>query len=510
MLVTAGLEQAQHPAACAEPAETGSGRILLGIFEALNLAGIPYCVLHGYDDFPDQIKSDVDCIIDRSVTSQQLSALFHQNENLIGAEVVRSRGRFFVFWSDHADGTRSFLSLDLSADCEVDGVAYQTGAEVLLTRRRFGRFWIPAADHEFGCYLVRTIAKGRIEDVRTAKLNSLYHQDPAGCEQQILRYWTPRQSEQILLAARTADWTAVQRCLPALQAELRRRAVRRRPGRFAANRLQGLSARMSRVCRPDGVSVALLGPDGAGKSSVIEALGPKLAAVLPRSTCYGFTPALIHHLRHGDYRPNVEPHALSPRSYTASVLRALLYWLPYYTLGYSVRIRDLARSMLVLNDRHFVDALVDSKRYRYGGPMWLLRLIWRVIPKPHLIVLLDAPAEVLQARKQEVSFEETARQRDAYLALVRGLGNGHAVDATQSREDVADEVSEIVLRHMAARNIRRLGLRTNAPRSDGPIPPERSRPDALTMPGANPVDLIFGAGSLPRSLAAEAVPYHRD
>jgi len=102
------------------------------------------------------------------------------------------------------------------------------------------------------------------------------------------------------------------------------------------------------------------------------------------------------------------------------VVRAA-YWFVYYTFGYVRLHLALARSTLVLNDRHFVDILVDRKRYRYGGPLWLLHLIWRVIPVPNLIIVLNAPPQVLQVRKQEVSFEETARQCNAYLSLAGTL-----------------------------------------------------------------------------------------
>jgi hypothetical protein len=51
----------------------------------------------------------------------------------------------------------------------------------------------------------------------------------------------------------------------------------------------------------------------------------------------------------------------------------------------------------------------------------------------------DAPAEVLQARKQEVSFEETERQRLAYLQQVESLGNGYVVRADQALEHVLTE-----------------------------------------------------------------------
>ena len=111
----------------------------------------------------------------------------------------------------------------------------------------------------------------------------------------------------------------------------------------------------------------------------------------------------------------------------------------------------LARAALVMYDRHFVDILVDTRRYRYGGPDWALQWVWHLMPKPNLVILLDAPAEILQQRKQEVPLAVTARQRDAYLALVRNIPNGHVVDAGQSREAVTDQVARVVLRYLAAR-----------------------------------------------------------
>jgi thymidylate kinase len=132
--------------------------------------------------------------------------------------------------------------------------------------------------------------------------------------------------------------------------------------------------------------------------------------------------------------------------------------LAYYNISYLTLRPALARSTLVLNDRHFLDIFVDRKRYRYGGPLWLLKLIWRAIPKPDIVVILDAAPEVLQARKQEVSFEETARQCQAYRLLAPTLNNCHLVDATQSLERVVDEVGDVILQHLAMRVARRFGI----------------------------------------------------
>jgi thymidylate kinase len=145
-----------------------------------------------------------------------------------------------------------------------------------------------------------------------------------------------------------------------------------------------------------------------------------------------------------------------------SALRAT-YWFLYSTVGYARVHLALARSSLVLYDRHLVDILVDPKRYRYAGPMWPMRLMWRIIPKPDLVILLDAPAEIIQARKQEVPFAETVRQRDEYLELVQGLGNGRVIDASRSFDEVTNRATEIIVTFLSARTARRLRLDKEEP-----------------------------------------------
>jgi thymidylate kinase len=74
----------------------------------------------------------------------------------------------------------------------------------------------------------------------------------------------------------------------------------------------------------------------------------------------------------------------------------------------------------------------------------MARLVGKLMPQPKLWVLLDAPAEVLQARKQEVSLEESARQRQAYLAFVCQQREYAIVDASQPLDRVIADVERAV------------------------------------------------------------------
>jgi thymidylate kinase len=113
----------------------------------------------------------------------------------------------------------------------------------------------------------------------------------------------------------------------------------------------------------------------------------------------------------------------------------------------------------VLIDRYYYDFFVDQRRYRLAVPPSLVRLGYFFLMKPDLVLLLDAPTEVLQSRKQEVAPAETERQRLAYRELVRGLSNGRVLDATQPPEKVGADIKRAILDFMAQRASKRWGAR---------------------------------------------------
>lgn len=106
--------------------------------------------------------------------------------------MVRCQGRYIVLAGKSASGSPCFVTLDLSVDCEVNDLPLQDGQVVLSNRRRHRQFWVPAPDVEFGAYLARTIAKGRVDGVCGLRLISLYHQDPAAATSRLRDCGTPK------------------------------------------------------------------------------------------------------------------------------------------------------------------------------------------------------------------------------------------------------------------------------------------------------------------------------
>lgn len=188
------------------------------------------------------------------------------------------------------------------------------------------------------------------------------------------------------------------------------------------------------------LKIVILGPDGAGKSSVIQGLISGLTQGERIVKVRHLKPRLVN-LRPGEVVTIVtDPHGKAPRSALVSIAKVFVWLVEEWCANL---FQDQKETVLIC-DRYYHDLLVDPKRYRYGGPRWVANLVGMLMPQPDLWVLLDAPAEVLQARKQEVPLEETSRQRNAYLSFVRDQKDSVTVDATQSLDKVVSDVEQSI------------------------------------------------------------------
>ncbi len=105
------------------------------------------------------------------------------------------------------------------------------------------------------------------------------------------------------------------------------------------------------------------------------------------------------------------------------------------------------RGHVVLLDRHPIDAVAVRPRRTLWGARLERLLVTRLTPAPDALIVLDAPGEVLFARKGEHSPEAL----DAWRAGYRRLPGAVLVDATMSPDEVVDEVSRHVWRQLAVR-----------------------------------------------------------
>ncbi len=218
-------------------------------------------------------------------------------------------------------------------------------------------------------------------------------------------------------------------------------------------------------------SIALIGPDGAGKTTLTRMLaesgllrfkpiymGIDVRAsnvVLPSSRLAEKIKSRLgrrrgmpgagansatrqgRRLRHTGWVAARLVNRLADEWYRQSVS----WW--YQGLGYTV-----------LYDWHFVfdftlevagatNETVDRRIHR-----WCLRHLY---PRPGLVIFLDAPGSLLFARKGELGPEELERRRQAFLEVGRGVPGFVRVDATRPLPEVYSEVVGCILRSLPRR-----------------------------------------------------------
>ena len=219
-------------------------------------------------------------------------------------------------------------------------------------------------------------------------------------------------------------------------------------------------------------SVALVGPDGAGKSTVahelvrelgsrarylymgvnLEASGrmlptTRLALALKRARGRG--PRMT-----ADWRAVEQTSGMRKRlAREAYAGIRLVAWLAEEWYRAAVAFAYGLRGYLVVFDRHFLFDYYASHVQRHPGQPLAVRvhgrLLDRLYPRPDLVVCLDAPARLLWERKREQSLESIEQRRHEYLSLA-GVANDFAVvDATQPVGVVARQITGLIEARMA-------------------------------------------------------------
>ncbi|WP_193210824.1 glycosyltransferase [Luteolibacter marinus] len=273
---------------------------------------------------------------------------------------------------------------------------------------------------------------------------------------------------------------------PELRRALAWRAFRRAPGETLWRQATHWWREFKHHAKPPHPWVAVLGPDGSGKSTVVEGLTAALAARRLKVEMLHWRPQLLWNAASVPGGIVTDPHAKPPRGMVVSAAKLFFLGAEWW-VAHLGRLRHFrAKDRIVVSDRYYGDLLVDQRRYRYGAPLSWARAAFRAYPKPDRVVFLLTDAATIRARKQEVTPEELDRQLKAYRDYAAGLGDKAViVDAGRPLEEVVAAVTEAVLEACRARRREERG----APELLPPIPGcgmAGTVPVALSQPGFNP------------------------
>ena len=414
--------------------------LLSAVIDQFNRAELPYCILSGYQEYPDRIPSDVDLMV-RPADMPRMSTLLTQAAERCGARVLQAiqhetSACYFVLAKE---GGRQigFFNPDCCSDYRRRARLWLPADAILAARRPYKNFYLPSVRDEFIYYLIKKILKRSMHACHLRRLHGLYQRAPQDCGRWLCRFWSARTADALKQALVEQDLSWFVSNSEFLLSELEASCPVERPlARFASG-LRRIAVSLRRILQPTGMCVIVAGEDKAQAWKIATALQQSLdpafrwtSAVqgVPEQTCGG--PHLARRLR---------------------ILK-----LP--GLALKIRLARL-RSTLVI-------CPVDRGELASGGKHRLASMFVRLILRPDLVL-------VLTSSHPEIS--DAARGQRNCLRGVLNRCSVSYLDGSRSMEDSVYQASRVILQWLSTRQVGRLSS-DNRPS----LPLEAPFPEDLT------------------------------
>lgn len=221
--------------------------------------------------------------------------------------------------------------------------------------------------------------------------------------------------------------------------------------------LQEKAMRMIICCHKFQKSIAVEAPDGTGKTTFINKLIQEIAHTfvsdISKSHIYHHRPNILPNLgavgeKTGVMKQDKDftiPHRAKPVGFLSSFIRMTYYWLDYVIGMPFILRKDAQFDNITIFDRYIYDFLVDPYRTRIKLPYWIRKVFTKLVKQPKIVFVLDADANTIYSRKQELCKEEINRQLMEFRKLKHLGERVYILDASQTPQQIANDAIRIVI-----------------------------------------------------------------
>jgi hypothetical protein len=415
--------------------------------EALRNAGISYGVTSGIDGFPQTIGRDIDFLVharDRLAVVQAATKAFRA----VGWELATRRrinGHYWCFAVDRS--TKTILEFDLAGPL-------QWGPCVFADRPFPDTIIGPFAVDSYARVVKRLILPllaGRNEKIsKFASEASSVSQTSNTMSKRLGNFFGADLASRFLAAVDARNADDLFKLAPQLRKAVFSRSILRpwKLPRALVNRVTEKLA-VSPLEKPMAPVVAIVGPDGVGKSTVIHELRELLPQLLPINgvTLRHWRPFLLPPLaRLAGLEVPQAGVAHPPRRQAGkfSWVRKLYYSLDF-TLGTWLKDRPLSSfNKIIIYDRCYLDMQSDPLRFGLPDTKGLQSLA-KLYQSPDLVVLLEDSPQRIRDRKPELSFEEIIDVYERWKVIGQDTQNFHILSASGGVEATAAQAADLIV-----------------------------------------------------------------
>lgn len=416
--------------ACEIGPEALEGLALRRLFAGLTEQKVRYAVLRNHEQLPDRVGSrDIDMLVhpnDRA-TARKVALELARDLDLKVSDLYED-DMFSSIWlfCRMEDGAPFTLAIDFFPGRRVYGVELYAVEAALTDLRDFRG--IPVVREPF-VFFDKWLYHLVVGQPTPTKYDALFAGIVERNFDEILvhveSFLGPDEARKALDTVRAGRSSELR--APGFWARLVMLRARLTPGCLSGP-VAFLGYRLRDQFRKRGLFLSISGPDGAGKTTVLDMVIAQLEAIYGADAIkYAhfrpeFLPRLAEVAKKARAVESVDenydrPHRAKPSGLAGSVARLGYYWLDYFG-GYLQRVRPaLKRREVMLFDRYYYDLIADPFRSRIKLPMPVLRFFGGLLPLPDHAFFIEVDPNEIRRRKQELTIERIVALNARYGEL---------------------------------------------------------------------------------------------
>ena len=343
-------------------------------FFRLNSGNIRYAVLRNYKSLPDSCGgSDIDIWVKKEDYNKFVSITNKcatENEGVLASYIPDPTCPRIIYQASEWG-----VQLDIHVDVALHrGVPYMSDAVIEAHITEYNGIKILSMEIDYLiCFLKEVLNNKKCKEEYCTKVVDLINNISEKEANEYLQCFSEKVRNQIIQVINAGDFS---------------KEVISKLGFLCSNDLQSFRSRIAyylnqfrklgRLFKQPGYTIAFLGTDGSGKSTIVNAITPILNEAFHNGIRYehmrpNHIPSLAVFMgkKKVDEPSTVcsDPHASKPSGFVGSLIR-ISYYMIDYTWGYfrKVFLDKAFKTHVWIFDRYFYDYLIDPRRARVSLP----------------------------------------------------------------------------------------------------------------------------------------------
>ena len=444
-------------------------QLLDALFDLLTAKGVRFLVLRNHDGLPESTNAkDVDILILPNVQFQAIKELVFEVADRLESKVVWVNNldylAGFVLARQGADDVIEYLKLDFFYGLKWRGFNFLSAEQILSSRVPCKNYFIPDSGHEAAIHLLNGILYSRSIKNKYLRIIDDYHTRDSFKD--ILSYsgmsFLVDKVGSVIGSAADSDLIDVIYKLRIIV--VRKLRMKIMSPKVILSCLKSIKTELI-TRRGMGQLISFSGPDGSGKSSIMEFVLEffKLSGITGQNSAHHFLPAGIPPL-HRLFKVNkklsmqdyTKPYSEKSVGSVQSLVRFVYYALAFFIAKKKYIEVQKRRNEVVVFDRYYPDIIADPSRARLSINRKVISTIFKFCASiPQVALVFVASPEILVRRKGELSPKKATQLVEHYREICRGT-DFILIENDGSLEDGAGACFAIIFERLHNENSRTL------------------------------------------------------